>query len=380
MQSTVILYWKIRCKIFEKYKMNILIDIGHPAHVHMFKRFAHIMQDKGHSVLFTCRDKEFEIQLLIAEGFKFISFGKKSKSVIGKIINTLLFDLKEIFIAFKFKPDVFLSHGSITAAHAAYVVRKPSIAFEDTFNMEQIRLYEPVTNTILTSDYNHPLHSSRVLKYKGYNELLYLHPNQFTPDKSIINDLGVKEGEPYVVMRFVSWNATHDIGHTGISYANKLHVVEKLSKYAKVFISSESNLPDELKKYKLPTSPEKIHHVLAYSSLVFGESATMVTEGAVLGVPGIYIDNTGRYYTRDIAEKYGLCFNYTESTYDQLSAIEKAVSIFKNGYNKSELQDKCAKLLANTIDVTSFLAWFIENYPQSEHIMRDNPDYQYQFK
>lgn len=360
--------------------MNILIDIGHPAHVHMFKRFAHIMQDKGHSVLFTCRDKEFEIQLLTSEGFKFISFGKKSKSVIGKIINTLLFDLKEIFIAFKFKPDVFLSHGSITAAHAAYVVRKPSIAFEDTFNMEQIRLYEPVTNTILTSDYNHPLHSSRVLKYKGYNELLYLHPNQFTPDKSIINDLGVKEGEPYVVMRFVSWNATHDIGHTGISYENKLHVVEELSKYAKVFISSESNLPDELKKYKLPTAPEKIHHVLAYSALVFGESATMVTEGTVLGVPGIYIDNTGRYYTRDIAEKYGLCFNYSESSEDQLLAIEKAVSIFKNGYNRSEWQDKRSKLLADTIDVTAFLSWFIENYPQSEHIMRENPDYQYQFK
>ena len=39
--------------------MNILIDIGHPAHVHMFHFFAIEMQKRGHQVLFTCRDKEF---------------------------------------------------------------------------------------------------------------------------------------------------------------------------------------------------------------------------------------------------------------------------------------------------------------------------------
>ena len=39
--------------------MNILIDIGHPAHVHMFHCFAIEMQKSGHQVLFTCRDKEF---------------------------------------------------------------------------------------------------------------------------------------------------------------------------------------------------------------------------------------------------------------------------------------------------------------------------------
>ena len=44
--------------------MRILIDIGHPAHVHLFKNFAWQMQEKGHKVLFTCREKEFEIDLL----------------------------------------------------------------------------------------------------------------------------------------------------------------------------------------------------------------------------------------------------------------------------------------------------------------------------
>ena len=44
--------------------MNILIDIGHPAHIHLFKNFAWEMQKKGHKILFTCRDREFLLRLL----------------------------------------------------------------------------------------------------------------------------------------------------------------------------------------------------------------------------------------------------------------------------------------------------------------------------
>ena len=73
--------------------MRILIDIGHPAHVHLFKNFAHEMQKKGHKVLFTLRDKEFEIELIKSEGFDFVSFGKKYKSTIGKAFGLLKFNI-----------------------------------------------------------------------------------------------------------------------------------------------------------------------------------------------------------------------------------------------------------------------------------------------
>lgn len=338
--------------------MNILIDIGHPAHVHMFHPFAVEMQKRGHKVLFTCRDKEFEVKLLTKYGLDFINFGKKSKSTIGKIFDLIKFDYKEWSIARKFKPDVFLSHGSITASQVAWLMRKPSIAFEDTFNMEQIRLWEPFVSVILTSNYEHPLKSKKVLKYEGYNELLYLHPNRFTPDKRVLDDLGLKEGDKYVIVRFVSWNATHDRGHHGISLENKVSAINKFSKFAKVFISSEAELPDELKKFKFPLPPERMHDAMAFASLIFGESATMVTEGAVLGVPGVYLDNTGRFYTRDIQEKYGMCFNYTESEDDQIKAIEKGVEILSNNIDFTTAHKK---MMSEKIDVTGWLCEYIEN-------------------
>lgn len=55
--------------------MRVLIDIGHPAQVHLFKRFAWETTKKGHDVTVTTIEKEFEITLLIKYGFKFKSFG-----------------------------------------------------------------------------------------------------------------------------------------------------------------------------------------------------------------------------------------------------------------------------------------------------------------
>ena len=47
---------------------------------------------------------------------------------------------------------------------------------------------------------------------------------------------------------------------------------------------------------------------------------------------------------------------------------------------KREWTRKRGKLLKDKIDVTAFMVWFIENYPQSFEIMKENPEYQEKFK
>ena len=47
---------------------------------------------------------------------------------------------------------------------------------------------------------------------------------------------------------------------------------------------------------------------------------------------------------------------------------------------KKEWKNRRENMLNDKIDVTAFFTWFIENYPQSAQIMRENPDYQYKFK
>ena len=360
--------------------MKVLIDIGHPAHVHLFKHFAWEMQDKGHEIFFTCRDKEFEIYLLEKYGFAYKSFGKKYSSRVGKIWGLIEFDLKEFLAGLNFKPDIFFSHGSIYAAHAAFLLHKPNISMEDTFNFEQIRLYKPFTRTILTADYDHPLKSPKVIHYAGYHELAYLHPNRFTPDRNVLNEIGVHESEKYVILRFVSWKASHDFGHKGISMENKIHAVKEFEKHAKVFISSEAVLPNELQKYKIPIVPDRMHDAIAFASLVVGESFTLLAEAAVLGTPAVLIHETKCYYLLEQQQKYRLTFNYTESFDDQIAAIDKSIELLKTQDLKQEWAKKRGMLLNDKINVTSFMVWFVENYPKSFRVMKENPEYQQRFK
>ena len=47
---------------------------------------------------------------------------------------------------------------------------------------------------------------------------------------------------------------------------------------------------------------------------------------------------------------------------------------------KTEWQKRREKMLADKIDVTAFLVWFIDNYPGSVRTMKTNPEYQFTFK
>ena len=77
---------------------------------------------------------------------------------------------------------------------------------------------------------------------------------------------------------------------------------------------------------------------------------------------------------------FGLLFSYREHLEDQSNAIRKGLELLKNSNLKDEMQGNRHRFLENKIDVTAFMLWFIENYPKSFKIMRNNPDYQYRFK
>ena len=344
--------------------MKILIDIGHPAHIHLFKNFAWRMQERGHKILFTCKDRECVLQLMRVYKFVYNNFGKHYSSVQGKIFGLLKNELQMLNTAIQFKPDLFLSHGSTIAAFTSFIMHKPHIAFEDTFNMEQVKLSMPFTDVVLTGDYSHPFLGKKEIKYPGYHELAYLHPNVFTPDERVLAILGMKKGEKYAIVRFVAWEASHDIGHSGISYENKIKLVKTLSRHLRVFISSEKELPEELENYQINIPPEQMHNALAYAHLFVGESSTMATESAVLGTPSIYINDSKLGYTNDLAN-YGLLYSYMESENDQIAAIKKAEELALKQNIKEEYIAKREKMLADKIDVSAFLIWFVENYPES---------------
>ena len=344
--------------------MRILIDIGHPAHIHLFKNFAWRMLGKGHKVLFTCRDRECILQLMKVYGFIYVNFGKHYSGILGKIFGLIKNEWQMLNTAIQFKPDLFFSHGSTIAAFTSFTMHKHHIALEDTFNMEQVKPCMLFTKVVLTGDYPHPALGKKEIKYPGYHELAYLHPNVFTPDESVLEILGMRKGDKYAIVRFVALQATHDIGHKGISYENKIKLVNTLSKHLRVFISSETELPEELKKFQINIPPEQMHNALAFAHLFVGESGTMASECAVLGVPAIFINNK-HFGCIDDQANYCLLFTYSESENDQIAAIKKAEEIALKQNVREDYLAKREKMLSDKIDVSAFLIWFVENYPES---------------
>ena len=112
--------------------MKILVDIGHPAHVHYFRNFIKIMETTGHRFLIIARDKEVTFSLLKAYDIPYISRGKGGKGFWGKLLYLVKGDYIMYKEAKKFKPDLFLSFASVYAAQVSKILKKPHIAFNDT--------------------------------------------------------------------------------------------------------------------------------------------------------------------------------------------------------------------------------------------------------
>lgn len=356
--------------------MRIQIDIGHPAHVHYFRNFIKLMTEKGHQFIITSRDKEVTFELLRRYNIPFISRGKGGKGFLSKILYILKADLKLIKIGLKFKPDILMSFASTYAAHASFILNKPHIAFDDTEHSKyEIFLYRPFTKVILNPQCFKKSFGRKQIRFNGFMELCYLHPNFYKPDIKVLDALRLKENDKFVIIRFVSWSALHDHGEKGFSDETKLILIKKLSKLARVFISSEYDLSHELIPYKLPVSPEKLHDVLYYATLYIGEGATTASECVMLGTPAIYVNSisTG---TLEEQEETGLLYSFRNPA----GVLEKALSLLNDKDLKTKSRMQQAKMLSQKIDVTAFMVWFIENFSESFSIMKKDPDFQDSFK
>ena len=350
--------------------MKIFIDIGHPAHVHYFKNLINILKGKGHSFLITSRDKDIAHELLNDLGLKYINRGKGGQNPLSKILYMIKADFEIYKLSRKFKPDLFLNFGSPYPPQVAWLTNNTSVIIDDTDSATLNHFFYKffATHILSPSCFNINFGKKHTF-FDSYMELCYLHPNYFSPNPEILKDLGVLKNEKYVILRFVSWNASHDIGHSGIFLENKIKAVKEFSKYAKVFISSESALPPELEDYKINISSSNIHHALAFASLFYGESATMASESAVLGTPAIFLDNDGRGYTKEQEEKYKLVYNFTESVEDQLQSIQKGVEILKGNSDKSKFIERKDNLLTEKIDLTEYLIGFIEKIAKENNTL-----------
>jgi len=360
--------------------MKIVFGLGHPAHFHLYK-YAIQQLSRRHEIRIFISEKDILKELLDSYNFKYETIAQTTVNEgLFKKLKKLFSSTKKIYHAIKKdKPDLFVTCLTQLCWVSRLLNRKCIFNAEDDISYTYLQgfLTYPFANTILAAK---PVKtwpfSSKKIGYSGYHKLAYLHPNWFTPDVTIKNSY-IKD-KKYFLIRTVNQNAYHDINAKGLDLKTLRIIVNFLSDYGSVYISSEKQLPKEFQKYILNIKKEEIHHIMYFAEIFIGDSQSMAVECAMLGTPSIRINSFANKISiiKELEYKYRLTYSLSPKSKDKIIPLIK--KILNKDRNIYRIRRK--KMLEDKINVSNFFIWFIENYPESAKIMKENPDYQYNFK
>ncbi|RCR67608.1 glycosyltransferase [Larkinella punicea] len=362
--------------------MNCLIFLGHPAHYHLFKNIIIELKKNGNTVKVLSRTKDILEELCLKDNIEFLNvLPEVRKKSVTSIVISYLRKYKRISRIIKdFKPDLLLgSEPSLT--HLGKFYRIPSFVFsEDDVSIipQFAKIAYPFVSVILSpQSCNAGKWEFKKVGYNGFHKLAYLHPLAF---KAQVEEIGELANRDYFILRFAELVAYHDTNKSGITNEIARRLIAILEPYGNVFITSERPLAPEFEKYKLTANPSKIHHILAYAKMYIGDSQSMAVEAALLGTPGIrFNDFAGEIgVLNELEYNYKLTSSFKTNEVDRF--FEKVNEMLMNKALNAEYKSKQTRMLGEKINVLKFFVWFIENYPKSASIMKENPDYQYNFR
>lgn len=339
--------------------VRILVDICHPAHVHFFRHPIEIWRAAGHVVMVTSRLKEVATHLLDAMGVAHRTLSTQRTGMFGMLRELVERDWRLYRVTREFRPQVLTAIGGTFAAHAALLARRPSVVFYDTENARlQNAITYPVASSVIVPACYHGWLPRRHERYAGYHELSYLHPQRFRPSRELALANGLDPERPNYILRLVSWHANHDVGERHLDLDLVRAIAARLRHSGKLLISAEGDLPDDLARDRYRGAPEHLHHLMAFCAGYFGESATMASECAVLGVPAVYAACTGRGYTDDQAARYGLVRNEPRLQPEPMNAALDWLL----GRHAAENAAARERMLQDNIDVAAFVAQRVLHY------------------
>jgi predicted glycosyltransferase len=333
-----------------------LIDIGHPAHVHLFRNYIQHLQETKQKFVVVSRDKEITNQLLEHYQIPYSSISKQTKGLFNMLVELIIRNFRIFKLHWKhnFKSAIGTS---VSIGHLSFLTfgKVKSYNFnEDDDDIVPLytKITYPFSTKIVCPDcLRFTKWKNKRVTYPSYHELSYLHPNNFTPDESVLEKYGLKKRK-YVIFRLSALIAHHDHGVKGISGGLKEKMLTLLDGYD-IIESLEGKRGNKIE-------PWDMHHVLAFSKMIISDSQTMSAEGMVLGVPSFRINSfVGRIsYLEELENEYNLGFGILPDKENEiLSKIKETLSTEK----LEELWSlKKRKMLEDKIDLNQWMIDYFE--------------------
>ncbi len=364
--------------------MKYLFYLVHPAKFQFHKFQINKLKEKGHQVDVVINTKDILEDLVKEEGWNYTNIFPEGRKIkwLHVYIAAFFSIFKTIYRLLKYtrnkKYDLYI--GDLLTVVGRFRGIPSLYPTDDVIRqVPEQSIFLFTTNHIIAPSITElGVFNRKKINYDGYKALAHLHPNHFTPNYSKISN--VKEGGKYFLIRCTGFGATHDIGRSGVDDKVLRGLIEVLKNQGQIFITSERQLPDDLKKYQLNIQKSDIYHYIAFANLFIGDSTTMCSEAAILGTPVVEYDD----YWHEIGQmlelqyKYGLINLFTPPDYE--SMLDKVDEIINQPNSKDLNLQKRNSFIQEKIDLNSFLVWFIENYPLSYKEYKKNPFCQYRFR
>ena len=330
--------------------MHIGIFTNTPAHVHLYRECIKIVRASGHDVTVFARDDECALALLEYHDIPYRRYGGRDETAIGLIRELPGHAWNIAKIIRDIELDIVLGMG-VYSTYAATLAGADAITVMDSepTALKQ-RISAPLVEAILTPSTFRRYLGRKHYAFHGFKETAYLHPEVFTPDMTVRDELGIASDEPYSIVRFNAFNGHHDVGKRGFSFEEKREIVLRLAEFGTVFISDEAERMslDDLPVRRFDAHPARIHDAIAEAQLLITDTQTMATEAGLIGTPTIRSNSfvgdkdMGNFHA---LERAGLIYNLT----DVVTVLETAESLLDNTKTKrkwaerrtSFLQDKC---------------------------------------
>jgi len=330
---------------------KFLFDIGHPAHVHLFRNLIAYLKENELPYVVTSRQKDLTGQLLDHYGIPHRVLSKQRHSLPGQAIEFLLRTARIYFLHRKYRfthaLGTSVSIGYLSLFTAGHV---KSLNFseddDDVIPIQAFLSYPFSTWIVNPTSIRHRRWTSKRILLPTYHELAYLHPNHFSPDLKILQKYNL-EKQGFLIMRLSSLKAHHDRNEAGIS----TNLASEIRDVAGPIIVIESR--ETLNGQRI--DPWDMHHLLAFARVLVSDSQTMTIEAALLGTPSIRISTfKDRLSCLDEIEA---ALDYTSSffpnqTDDILEAIE---NILENDASPNDLQQIRYRFLESKLDLTNWM-------------------------
>jgi len=329
---------------------SVLFDIGHPAHVHLFKNFIRYLKERRHNVIVVSRDKDVTNDLLKHYKIDSISLSTAGTGPLGLLGELTRRDFK-IFKLHKKYHFEFAFGTSYSIAHLSALYKVRSFVFEedddDIVPVFTVLTYPFATGIVVPSCLRYKKWSKKRIVHDSYHELAYLHPGNFSPDAAVLKYYGLTPRN-YIIVRNSALKAHHDFKIKGLIGETWDRVQNLIKDYT--LVSSRENIKDQKIK------PWDMHNLLAFSKMLISDSQSMTMEAAALGVPSIrYNSFVGRIAVlEEMEHKYGLTYGYRPGQEDKMLA--KVNELLKERNFFDEWQTKRNIMLKEKIN---FLEWLI---------------------